>query len=107
MTTVSTQAFYECTALNTVTLPQSITKIDTQAFYKCSSLNAIVIPENVKYIEAYAFYLCPNLTTVELKDPSGWQFESTLLDASLLADPAEVAVLLTKTYYDADWKKKD
>lgn len=39
-----------------------VTQINQYAFYGCTNLNVINIPENVTYIGPYAFWNCPNLT---------------------------------------------
>jgi len=56
-------------------LPPAITKIDHCAFYKCTSLTSVHLPENLISISILAFAKCPNLTTI--KAPS---FSTTTLD---------------------------
>lgn len=47
-----------------VDIPNNITKISSNAFYKCASLTSITIPENVTSIENDAFYNCTGLTEI-------------------------------------------
>ena len=45
-------------------LQDGITSIGTHAFYKCSGLTSITIPDSVTEIEFYAFYGCSGLTEI-------------------------------------------
>ncbi len=56
VTTDLTEMFYGCDRLETVILPESLSKIGQFAFYYCTSLKTIVIPENVDTISPDAFY---------------------------------------------------
>lgn len=43
-------AFYECNALEDITIPEGCTSIGTNAFYRCTSLKSLTIPKTVKSI---------------------------------------------------------
>ena len=66
-------AFRECANLEYVEFPanSAITTIGNAAFYKCSSLKAISLPNNVTVIEPVAFQHCTSLQAVYL--PDGFQ----------------------------------
>ena len=50
--------FYQCYALETVTIPVGITSIDKCGFYACSALNAIIIPIGVISLGQQMFASC-------------------------------------------------
>ncbi len=50
----------------------SVTSIGNQAFYDCSGLTSVTIPNSVTSIELEAFYLCTNLTSVHISDIAAW-----------------------------------
>ena len=64
ITTLPYRLFRDCRALTDVTIPDSVTHIDDQAFAVCWSLTSITIPKNVVSIGDYAFYLCEKLQEV-------------------------------------------
>ena len=66
VTTVGQNAFRDCTALESVTLPaQGLTNIKNVAFYECNALKEMTIPEGVETIGESAFGFC-GLTTISI-----------------------------------------
>ena len=61
---ISNGAFSGCTSLTSLTIPNSVTHIDASAFRSCTSLGSITIPESVVYIGSYAFYGCTGLESI-------------------------------------------
>ena len=60
-------AFYDCScSLQSITIPDSITKIGNLAFYYCSHLQSITIPENVTEIGECAFAYCKSLQSISI-----------------------------------------
>ena len=59
-------AFWNCTGLTSVTIPNSITIISNGAFLSCSELTSIDIPNSVTTIGNYAFEGCYGLTSVTI-----------------------------------------
>ena len=66
VTSIGYYAFYNCTGLTSVTLPDSVTSIGKGAFSDCSGLTSITIPDNVTSIGDYAFMDCTGLTSVTI-----------------------------------------
>ena len=64
VTSIGGYAFYSCTGLNSITIPNSVTTIGNSAFSGCSSLTSITIPEGVTSIGSEAFYNCFRLTSI-------------------------------------------
>ena len=61
-------AFYNCTGLTSVIIPDSVTNIENNTFEGCTKLSAITIPDSVTRIGNSAFYDCTNLTTITIPD---------------------------------------
>ena len=57
-------AFFECSSLTSVTIPDSVTSIEDCAFENCSSLISVTIPNSVTRIGDWAFSYCSSLTDV-------------------------------------------
>jgi len=66
ITSIGSQAFYNCFGLTSVTIPSSVTSIGSQAFSYCSDLTSITIPSSVTSIGSSAFSSCTGLTTVTI-----------------------------------------
>ena len=59
-------AFYGCTNLESVTIPQEVTSFGTYVFRGCLSLRFISIPSAVKTIGTYSFYDCRSLRYIAM-----------------------------------------
>ena len=66
VTSIGEWAFYNCSALTSVTFPNSVTSIGECAFYDCSGLTSVTIPNSVTSIGEWAFYNCSRLTSVTI-----------------------------------------
>ena len=55
VTSIGVDAFYGCTGLTSVTIPDSVTSIGEYAFGGCTGLTSVIIPNSVTSISEYAF----------------------------------------------------
>jgi len=55
VTSIGDNAFYGCTAMNKISLPNSLISIGIGAFCWCSNLKTIFLSRNVKKLSGYAF----------------------------------------------------
>ena len=69
VTEIGDRAFYYCSSLTEITLPNSVTKIDDGAFSSCNSLAKVTLPDGLKTMGSNAFYYCSSLTEITL--PAG------------------------------------
>ena len=68
VTSIGEYAFYRCSSLTSVSIPDGVTKISDRAFYNCSSLTSVTIPDSVTNIGNFAFSDCSSLTSISIPD---------------------------------------
>ena len=66
VTTIGGRAFYGCSGLTSVTIPNLVTTIGDHAFYGCTGLTSVIIPNSVTSIGESAFGGCTGLTEVTI-----------------------------------------
>ena len=66
VTKIGDSAFWSCKSLQSVTIPNSVTSIGDYAFYRCYSLQSVTIPNSVTKIGDYAFEQCYSLQSVTI-----------------------------------------
>ncbi|SHO52588.1 leucine-rich repeat protein [Anaerocolumna xylanovorans] len=68
ITAIGGYAFWDCTELTGITMPDTVTMIDSQAFRNCENLKSISLSKNLQLIADHAFHACTSLTHIELPD---------------------------------------
>lgn len=80
--TVGNNAFGNCTKLTSITLPSHLKTIGDYSFYN-SGLTSIVVPDACKTIGGYAFSSCSNLKSVTLGKYMIFIYEGAFTDCPL------------------------
>ena len=65
---IPSYAFYGCSGLTSVTIPDGVTSIGSSVFYNCTGLTSITIPDGVTSIGSSVFYNCTGLTSITIPD---------------------------------------
>ena len=86
VTTIGLGAFDSCTSLENVTIGNSVETIENGAFYNCSSLKEIIIPDSVTTINGSAFSSCSSLETVTIGNNVTTIGDNTFASCSLLKE---------------------
>ena len=65
---IENRAFYRCSGLTSISIPNSVTSIAEETFYNCSGLTSVTIPNSVTSIGDWAFDECSGLTSVTISN---------------------------------------
>ena len=68
VTSIGNYAFYSCSGLTSVTIPNNVTYIGEGIFYGCNNLTSVTIPNSITSIGNSAFYGCSGLTSINIPD---------------------------------------
>ena len=70
ITMISNYAFFNCTSLSSITIPDTVTTIGNGTFHKSTSLETITLPASVTMIGDKAFEHCTSVTSLALPETS-------------------------------------
>jgi len=87
---IGNNAFYNCDALTSATIPNTVTTIGNSAFNSCILLESITIPSSVTTIGDYAFQICRSLTAINV-DAGNSNFSS---DSGVLFNKGKTTLFL-------------
>ena len=102
VTAIRHDAFYNCSVLEHVTLPSGLTTIGDNAFHLCWNLRDITIPDNVENIGVGAFMECSNLASVVIGNSVttiGQQAFDHCTSLSSVVIPNSVTTIGKKAFY--------
>ena len=105
---ISNGAFFQCTGLTSVTIPNSVAWIGDRSFCECTGLSGtLTIPSSVNWIGDYAFYNCTGLCCISLPSnfnlshASSYAFFNTYVEyhwSNADYDAAEVYDIVINSY---------
>lgn len=66
VTSIGDKAFYTCTSITSVIIPNTVTSIGDMAFHTCLGITNVIIPDSVISIGRLAFYFCSKLKSITI-----------------------------------------
>jgi hypothetical protein len=66
VTTIGAGAFFNCTNVTGVTLPNGLASIGSGGFQACTGLTNVIVPDSVAFISIDAFFGCTGLASVTM-----------------------------------------
>ena len=80
VTSIGDYAFWNCSGLTSVDIPDSVTSIGDYAFSYCTDLTSVTIPDSVTSIGDYAFQICTSLSSITFAGINPPSFGPTAFD---------------------------
>lgn len=95
-------AFYQCSSLAKIKIPDGVNTIDSLAFSGCTSLAEINIPDSVKTIGRDAFFWCYSLAEINIPDGVNTIDSNAFYSCSSLKEikiPKDVKIIAYRLFY--------
>ena len=103
VTEIEASAFFNCSRLTSITIPNSVTSIGGRVFEYCSSLTSVTIPNSVTSIGVRAFGECSSLTSITIPNSVTSIGDASFADCSGLRSvsiPNSVTYIGAGAFYD-------
>ena len=82
---IADNAFFQCDAITSVTIPSTVLSIGNSAFMECESMTSVSIPDSVKTIGVCAFSGCSSLKKLNLPASLKTVGEAAFADCTALS----------------------
>lgn len=105
VTSIGKYCFAGCKALTHIHIPETVERIDDGAFQKCTGLNKIVLPAGLKNISSYLFRKCDHLCNVGMPEKPEYIGAEAFSECHALEEislPTEVKLVATNAFVGCD-----
>ncbi|MBQ0049627.1 MAG: leucine-rich repeat domain-containing protein, partial [Bacteroidales bacterium] len=99
VTSIGKAAFFNCSGLTSVTIPNSVTSIGESAFVGCRGLTSVTIPNSVTSIGEYAFSSCSNVKELIYAEGCETALQTYLTSITSVTIPNSVTSIGPDAFY--------
>lgn len=93
VTKIGDYAFYKCTGLTSVSVPEGVTQITTSGFAGCTGLTTMELPSTLRSVDNTAFNGCNSVTSVTFPQGNSW----LILGTGCICSSSAVVVIYGNT----------